>query len=293
MLSEFVKKIVLVVAVLSLFACESQPQKNQDGLRNIIPTAEKDRGPDQYRDMRHVRDAVPKFENRTIAGNKSPYMVKGVVYRVMNDPVGYQAQGLASWYGEKFHGNKTSNGEIYDMYAMTAAHKTLPIPSYVKVERQDTGRSVIVRVNDRGPFAEGRVIDLSYTAAQKLGFLEQGTAPVQVTYIHVERDSENVLSQPVKAQSEEHNQQRSALPDDKTDLYVQLGAYKHRSSAQSALESAAGFLSWPVNIHEPKLEAPEKLYRVQVGPLPDDITAEILRQALVEKGFGGAIRVVR
>jgi len=129
-----------------------------------------------------IPDAVPRTEPLARGGNK-PYVVNGRRYvpDVSGQP--YRARGMASWYGQKYHGNKTSMGETYNMYAMTAAHPTLPLPSYARVTRSDTGASVVVRINDRGPFVAGRIIDLSYAAAYKLGMLGTGTAQVLVERI--------------------------------------------------------------------------------------------------------------
>ena len=125
-------------------------------------------------------DAVPRQEYKSRLGNPAFYDEFGVRYRVMQTSEGYVERGLASWYGEDFHGRRTSSGDPYDMYAMTAAHKTLPLPTYVQVTALDTGNRVVVRVNDRGPFVEGRIIDLSYIAAVKLGVAVAGTARVEV-----------------------------------------------------------------------------------------------------------------
>ena len=130
-----------------------------------------------------VPDAVPRPDPILTAGNKSPYAVLGVEYEVMDSARGYAQEGIASWYGTKFHGRKTSNGEIFDLYQATAAHKTLPIPSYVRVTNLANGKAITVRVNDRGPFHPDRIIDLSYGAAVKLGYMEQGTARVRVEVI--------------------------------------------------------------------------------------------------------------
>ncbi|SHO58003.1 septal ring lytic transglycosylase RlpA family protein [Vibrio quintilis] len=143
---------------------------------------ENDTKPEKPISIEHVEDAQPKFEPYSLGGNKN-YTVNGKSYNIIRDPEGYKAQGIASWYGKKFHGHLTSNGEIYDMYSMTAAHKTLPIPSYVKVTNTKNGKSAIVRVNDRGPFHPARIIDLSYAAAYKLGILQTGTAPVMVEFL--------------------------------------------------------------------------------------------------------------
>ncbi len=143
----------------------------------------KDYGPDSIVDVSHVKDAVPKVEPLSRGGNRSSYEVLGKTYQVLKSAKGYKERGGASWYGKKFHGYLTANGEKYDMYGMSAAHKSLPIPSYVKVTNMANDRQVIVRVNDRGPFHKGRVIDLSYAAAAKLEMLDSGTAQVEIEVI--------------------------------------------------------------------------------------------------------------
>ncbi len=125
-------------------------------------------------------DAVPRQEYKSRLGNPAFYDEFGIRYRVLDTSQGYVERGLASWYGRDFHGRRTSSGAPYDMYAMTAAHKTLPLPTYVEVTDLDTGNKVVVRINDRGPFVEGRIIDLSYVAALKLGIAVAGTARVEV-----------------------------------------------------------------------------------------------------------------
>ncbi|MDX1452372.1 MAG: septal ring lytic transglycosylase RlpA family protein, partial [Oleiphilaceae bacterium] len=137
-----------------------------------------DKAPTGDFDASGVPDAIPVWEPLSPQGNRSPYTVRGKQYRILPSAAGYREEGIASWYGLKFHGELTSNGEIYNMYAMSAAHKSLPLPTYVKVTNLSNQRSVIVRVNDRGPFHSERVIDLSYAAAKKLGFDKQGTARV-------------------------------------------------------------------------------------------------------------------
>ena len=130
-------------------------------------------------DVSKIPDAIPKQEPRAATGNKA-YTALGVRYTPMADARGYRERGVASWYGKKFHGRPTSSREPYDMYAMTAAHKTLPLPSYVRVRNLQNGRAVVVRVNDRGPFLHDRVIDLSYAAAHKLGIVGTGTGLIEV-----------------------------------------------------------------------------------------------------------------
>ncbi|MGE5337904.1 MAG: septal ring lytic transglycosylase RlpA family protein, partial [Gemmatimonadota bacterium] len=130
-------------------------------------------------DLAGVPDAIPRVEPLNPFANR-PYVALGRTYTPLNGDAPFRQRGLASWYGRQFHGNRTSSGEIYDMFAMTAAHPTLPIPSYVRVTRIRTGASVIVRVNDRGPFKDDRIIDLSYAAASRLGFADVGTAEVEI-----------------------------------------------------------------------------------------------------------------
>ena len=139
-----------------------------------------DSTPDHLPDLDCIREPQVTAEPRSRVGNKSPYSVLGKQYRVLDRVDGYVEQGTASYYGNKFHGRRTSNQEVYDMYAYSAAHKSLPLPSFARVTNLDNGKSVVVRVNDRGPFHEGRVIDLSYAAAVKLGITQRGTGLVEV-----------------------------------------------------------------------------------------------------------------
>lgn len=131
-------------------------------------------------DLDTISDAVPVAEPRARYGNMAQYEAMGRTYRTLPSSVGYEAEGMASWYGEEFHGRRTSSGEPYDMYAMTAAHPTLPLPTYVEVVNLDNGRRVVVRVNDRGPFHADRIIDVSYAAAHRLGMIGRGTARVRI-----------------------------------------------------------------------------------------------------------------
>jgi rare lipoprotein A len=142
-----------------------------------------DHHPDDIPPLTHIEDVVPRYEAYSRGGNKD-YRVRGIDYKILNNVTSFSEKGYASWYGNKFHGHLTSNGERYDMFAMSAAHKNLPIPSYVKVTNLQNNKQVTVRVNDRGPFHEGRVIDLSYAAADKLDIIKSGTAKVKVELIH-------------------------------------------------------------------------------------------------------------
>lgn len=192
--------LLATCVALTLVGCATRPPAPDAGPttgREVVvregpaPRHERDRAPDPRSvptDIDRVPDAVPRAEPRSRYGNPESYEVFGRRYHVLASAEGYRERGIASWYGEKFHGRRTSSREPYDMYAMTAAHKTLPLPTYVRVTHLENGRSVIVRVNDRGPFVDSRIIDLSYAAAARLGMVEDGHAPVEVVALQPEMD---------------------------------------------------------------------------------------------------------
>jgi len=167
----FLRRFLLLSLPVSLFIYSS----------SSIPTG--DYAPLEPIDLGSINEPVPCPESPTKAGNRSPYEVNGHCYTILPASTGYRESGVASWYGMKFHGKPTSNGETFDVFQLTAAHKTLPIPCFAKVTRVETGESVIVRINDRGPFVDDRLVDLSWAAAAKLGFVEQGLAEVTVEVI--------------------------------------------------------------------------------------------------------------
>lgn len=251
---------------------------------------ERDSGPDVPVDVSHIPEPVPRLEPRTIAGNKSPYTVLGKTYHVMPNPNGYIKKGVASWYGRKFHGRRTSNGEIYDMYGMTAAHKTLPIPSYVRVTNVKNKRSIIVRVNDRGPFHDDREIDLTYTAAKKLGFENTGTAHVVVEYIDPAQtlaQQTNNFTTPTQVQptgepaapTPEHSG-GYRLPEN---TFLQVGAFSQASAAMGLRERVETFSEHKVIVLPPKKHG--DLYRVHVGPFSDNLAILAFREVLQSKNF--------
>ncbi len=236
-----------------------------------------DYGPSQPVDVSHVKDAVPRVEPKSRGGNPPSYTVLGKTYRVRDSADGYRERGNASWYGKKFHGHKTSNGEIYDMYAMTAAHKTLPLPTFVRVTNLANGRQVIVRVNDRGPFHAGRIIDLSYAAAAKLGMLQQGTATVEVEAIdpHAWRsDAQELVTAEVPVR-------------DLGGRYLQVGAYAVRSSAERVQRRVQALFRDASVVVRPLQRADELLYRVQLGPLVTDQMVRSAVTTLEASGFSG------
>ena len=196
-----------------------------------------------------VRD-LPK----SARGNNPIYTVFGRQYQVMDSAEDFREQGVASWYGRKFHGRLTSSGDVYDMHALTAAHKNLPLPTFVRVTNLANQRSIVVKVNDRGPFIDGRVIDLSYAAAAQLDILAHGTAEVDIVSLTshvVELDTGKVSAQaPVN-----------------TVVYIQIGAFRRSLNAESLLTQIAGFTALPALIEYNVLES---LYRVRIGPLTDE-----------------------
>lgn len=247
-------------------------------LHSVDRSRIKDSGPSHAVDLSHVPDAVPKVEPRSMAGNKSPYTVLGKTYRVLPDSYGYQERGVASWYGRKFHGAKTSNGEIYDMYGMTAAHKTLPIPTYVQVTNLDTGKKVIVRVNDRGPFHDNRIIDLSYAAAQKLGFQDSGTARVEVVAIDPIAYHQQQQHTTVAANN------RSAVADPVPgNTYLQAGAFASRDSAAKLQAQISQWVAFPVFISNDvasTVNSVSNLFKVRIGPLRDNLDIVTIKALL-------------
>lgn len=173
----------IAITALLVGGCAATPESAEDRLSTPAPRHEQDRGPAEHEipaDIALTPDAEVRDEPLSRYGNPDSYEVFGKRYFVLDSARGYRERGGASWYGKKFHGRRTSSGEAYDMYEMTAAHRTLPLPSYVRVTHLGNGRSAIVRVNDRGPFHEDRIIDLSYAAAARLGLTEKGHARVEV-----------------------------------------------------------------------------------------------------------------
>ena len=217
---------------------------------------------------------------RTIAGNRSPYTVLGKTYFVLPSEEGYSERGIASWYGEKFHGHKTSNGEVFDMYHVSAAHKSLPIPSFLKVTNLDNNRSIVVRVNDRGPFHGNRLIDLSYAAALKLGYAETGTARVQLESIVAENfPIDSIKRNGLSLQADSSNSTST------TNQYLQVAAFSSRINAQELSNKLEGILERPVLINSVINPAGTILYRVRIGPINDPIELEKITGQLVAAEF--------
>ena len=228
-------------------------------------------------------DAVPRPEPRSKYGNGPVYEVLGKRYTVMESSENYQQRGVASWYGKKFHGNLTSNREVYDMYAMTAAHKSLPLPTYVRVRNLKNNKSVVVRVNDRGPFLHNRLIDLSYAAAIKLDMVRDGTSLVEVTAINFDQAAGD---RPVRRASPPAPAEPVEPGPAVNPVFVQVGAFGERINAERQLAelSLAGIGSAFID----EQRTPERaLYRVRIGPVAsvaqyDTLVTELERIGIVD-----------
>ena len=249
----------------------------------------------------HLPDLVPSWEQKSRGGNKSPYEVWGKKYWVMDSAQGYVAEGTASWYGKKFHGHKTSNGETYDMYNFSAAHKSLPLPTYLKVTNLDNQRSVIVRVNDRGPFHGDRLIDLSYAAAARLDYHKKGLARVRVEAI---TPTQGRAYSPERSVSKTPILPLEALPDKALDIppsevsnesselvfsHLQLGAFSAEESADRLRKRLFEAFDTSVNVLINKQD--DGLYKVLVGPFDDASKLVEWQKKLQQEGFGNPVRV--
>jgi len=253
-------------------------------------------------DVQAIPDAVPRIEPFAQT-NLRPYVVAGRRYTPIADNRGFRQEGLASWYGQKFHGQPTANGEIYDMYAMTAAHPTLPIPSYARVTRKATGQSVIVRVNDRGPFHSIRIMDLSYAAAAKLGVIEPGVAPVIVEAISHDQIRGNdappptqtaALPPPPPAQTaalpSPPPRQTTALPSPPTQqktaprantkqIFLQFGAFSISENAYRLADRINQSVQQTATVQR----GSDDLHRVLIGPYPSRAAALAAARTIQER----------
>lgn len=266
-------------------------------------SARSDSYPTGSRDLSQVQDAVPHYEPRARSGNQPLYTVLGKRYSVMPSAQGYVEEGLASFYGNKFHGYATSSGEPYDMYAMTAAHKQLPLPSYARVTNLDNGRSVVVRVNDRGPFHDGRILDLSYAAAWRLGIAAKGTGHVRVEGIDPlalsssssERISaktaapvETNLKAPVAVSPSAPRVAASTVASGSMagGKMLQVAALSSEQNAQQLRAQLSSRLSLPVEVQKIR-----DIYRIHVGPFHDEVALVAAREALNSAGYAHPVEV--
>lgn len=255
---------LLLVALSALSACTSAPTRAPATSPSKPGGYYLDDGPGDHPppNLDKVADAQPRLEPIKPSASR-PYTVFGRTYVPMTELAPYKARGTASWYGKRYHGQATSSGEIYDMYAMTAAHCTLPIPSYVRVTNVRTNRSVVVRINDRGPFRSDRLIDLSYVAAYKLGIINAGSDLVEVESIVPGAMGEAGSSAPATATTAP----AEPIAQEPAGAYVQLGAFATRQNAESFLTKVRGELTWLSDTIA--LYGREGMYRVHAGPYAD------------------------
>ena len=252
----------VIAALLALLAgCASNPRRETSGAPDIKAVP----------DVNAVPDAVPRVEARSVRGNPAFYEVAGTRYVILSSAAGFVERGVASWYGPDFHGKSTSSGETYDMYAMTAAHKTLPIPCYARITNLANGRSVIVRINDRGPFVANRIVDLSYTAAARLDVIRNGTAFVELEVL-TPGDSTGL---PLTVQAAELPAPASVTAV----IYVQVGAFADADNAARLAARLRAADIAGVAVIEPASRS--RLSRVRVGPLASvtDYDALLVRLA--------------
>jgi rare lipoprotein A len=263
------KLLLSALIALGLFACASSPTDD-----------EADSGPSVAPDLRHVQEPTPRTEPRSRYGNPASYSVLGRTYRVLESAEGFVERGIASWYGNKFHGKRTSSGEAYDMYAMTAAHKTLPIPVHVRVTNLDNGKSIVVRVNDRGPFKDGRIIDLSYAAAHKLAMTGTGTARVEIQAL----TGNDASSRTATDDNDDNRSDGTAGNGDEGPYFVQIASFRSEDSADEVAAQVQPLVGYPVKVYEG--DGPDgTVYRVRVGPLSRRDYAEKVSEHLRDKGY--------
>jgi rare lipoprotein A len=297
------KALVLIVTTLLLAACGSIPQHKPGTPATAAPISggylEGDGpGADAPANIDGIPDAVPRSEPLHRYANR-PYNALGKTYTPLTSTGNFKERGIASWYGKKFNGQRTSSGETYDMYAMTAAHPTLPIPSYARVTNTANQKSVIVRINDRGPFINDRIVDLSYTAAHKLGIIGNGSAEVEIESLAANASVNTIAASTVQSQPLESSAPAASvtastvaappvalasLENSDTNVYLQLGAFESQQNAETFLEKMRSELSSTGK--QLKLSTKDGLVRVHIGPYANQSEARSSAESMEGKlGF--------
>lgn len=276
----------LTAAVLIVAGCATRDRGEAPFPNKTVPrvATSTDGPPDQPLDPAQIQDALPRSEPLSKYGNPPYYDVFGKRYFTASQRFPYRTQGIASWYGKKFHGLRTSSGEPYDMFAMTAAHRSLPLPTYARVTNLDNGASAIVKINDRGPFHDDRILDLSYAAAVKLGIAAKGTGRVEIETIDPD--------QSIASSHESAPAARPAPPvaplmnsaSRETQVFVQLGAFSDKRNAETLQQQVQ---TMHKNAHIADLPAAQGgvRYRVRVGPLADANEVARLHSEMVRLGL--------
>lgn len=291
--------VILALTTLLLAACGSAPQRKAEPDVAAAPSgggylSGDGPGADAPANLDEIPDAEPRSEPLHRYANR-PYIALGKTYTPLTSAGAFRQRGFASWYGKKFHGQRTSSGEIYDMYAMTAAHPTLPIPSYARVTNPANQRSIVVRVNDRGPFLHERVIDVSYSAAHKLGILGSGSAEVEVESIAANSSTNTIAASSVQTRPLETGAPAastlaapvvasSSLENSSTNVYLQLGAFESQQNAESFLSHMRTELGGTGK--QFKLSTKDGLVRVHIGPYDSQSEARLSAESMEGKlGF--------
>jgi rare lipoprotein A len=309
------RRDVGALILLMLAGCGQFPQKQQQDNKpwgppgtelpatTPSPAHKGDYGPDHPVDVSNVKDAVPADVTPSKTGNPSSYTVLGQTYKLLPACKGYHDRGIASWYGLQFNGGRTSDGETYDMYAMTAANKVVPLPCYARITNLKNGKSVIVKINDRGPFVANRLIDLSYAAASKLGMLGSGTAlvdlqavgpgdlPPPANTVPAAVSVAAAVVTPPPASTAVPAMPSQAAANGAPQMYLQVGAYSARANA----DNAAAKLATAGVAHAfvlPVSEGQRTLYKVRIGPLADVDSVDALTAKLKDLGFGDSQIVI-
>lgn len=247
--------LILLISNLLLISC-SYNRTQTDGAPRNIPN------------LSRIKNMIPSKQPYSKYGNPKQYTVFNKKYTVFQDnPTHYTERGLASWYGTKFHGRRTSSGESYDMFKMTAAHKTLRIPAYVKVKNLNNNKEIIVKINDRGPFHKNRIIDLSYVAAHKLDLLHHGTAPVKITLLN----PKEITSQPPALSTTQKNKERN--------IYLQLGAFEKKNNALNLLNKIKQNTNFSLRNININLKKTPNWYKVELGPIHEKALLRIKKEA--------------
>ena len=260
----FKRIILILLSCFLLFSCGR--------IDKVVSPVAVDSAPKKKIDVETIPNAIPKREPKSRYGNPKSYVVFGKRYYVMDSGKGYIEKGIASWYGTKFHGRRTSSGETYDMYAMTAAHKSLPLPTYVKVTNLSNDKFIVVKVNDRGPFHENRIIDLSYTAAIKLDIIQKGTGLVEVKAIDPEEPKEDNLVKDDKISTQD------------TSFYIQVGTFSKLESAKILKQKLDSFGDNLIKISN-VIVSGNTLYRVRIGPFTDTKLSDSIVSKLSDFGI--------
>ena len=260
----FKRIILILLSCFLLFSCGR--------IDKVVSPVAVDSAPKKKIDVETIPNAIPKREPKSRYGNPESYVVFGKRYYVMDSSKGYIEKGIASWYGTKFHGRRTSSGETYDMYAMTAAHKSLPLPTYVKVTNLSNDKFIVVKVNDRGPFHENRIIDLSYTAAIKLDIIQKGTGLVEVKAIDPEEPKEDNLVKDDKISTQD------------TSFYIQVGTFSKLESAKILKQKLGSFGDNLIKISN-VIVSGNTLYRVRIGPFTDTKLSDSIVSKLSDFGI--------